>query len=179
MLGIQAQSLQEVRQRFHEVVMEPKQTKAFHEFLQESPLNTSTINAYRAVSEAMMARVVWNPVSKLSQVIKYADQMDAVIKSDADNIEARFLRFSIEYNIPKFLGMSKHLEEDRDMIVQNLSHVATMDLDPSYGQYILSFLTTTQLCSEQELTAMKESLAFQSNTTPTEYYSSNADGQKQ
>ncbi len=153
-----SQSLLEVRKGFHDAVMEPKLTKEFNKYLKQSNITTATINAYRAASEAMMARVVWNPISKLSQVVKYAELMEEAVNSDEDNIEIRFLRLSIEYNIPKFLGMSKHLEQDTDMIVKNLSDVQNMDLDPSYGRYILSFLETTKLCTDQEMLTMKQSL---------------------
>ncbi len=157
-LSSDAQSLFEVRKNFHDAVLESKRTREFHEYLKNSDLTTPTINAYRAASEAMMARVVWNPVSKFAQVLKYADMMEEAVKSDEDNIEIRFLRLSIEYNIPKFLGMSKHLKEDTDIIVQNLSDVQNMDLDPSQGRYILSFLETTKLCTSQEMLAMRRSL---------------------
>ncbi len=157
-LSSEAQSLLEVRKNFHDAVMEPKRTKEFHRYLKESELTSATINAYRAASEAMMARVVWNPISKLAQVIKYAEMMENAVMSDKDNIEIRFLRLSIEYNIPKFLGMSKNLEQDTDMIVKNLSDVQNMDLDPSYGRYILSFLETTKLCTDQEMLTMKQGL---------------------
>lgn len=150
-----SQSLQEVRQGFHDVVFEPKLTKQFHSQLAESENSTPELQAYRAVSEAMMARVVWNPVSKLAQVIKYAGMMEEVVEANPDNIEVRFLRLSIEYNIPRFLGMSKHLDEDANMIISNLSDVASMNIDPTYGRYILDFLIKTDLCSYQQLRVMK------------------------
>lgn len=153
-----SQSILDIRKQFHDAVMSPDQTKEFRKFLNESELSTPTVNAYRAVSEAMMARIVWNPLSKFKQVLKYADMMEEAVKSDIDNIEIRFLRLSIEYNIPKFLGMSKNMDEDTNMIVRNLSNVQDMNLDPSYGRYILSFLETTKLCTEQEMLAMEQSL---------------------
>jgi hypothetical protein len=158
-ISAEAQTLLDVRQGFHEAVMEPSLTKEFHQFLNNAD-NTPTINAYRAASEAMMARVVWNPLSKFAQVIKYADLMEQAVNLEEENIEIRFLRLSIEYNLPKFLGMSKHLKEDTEMIVKNLSMVQTMNLDPAYGRYILSFLDMSELCNDQEILAMEQSLSL-------------------
>lgn len=153
-----SQNLVEVRKNFHQAVLDPDQSKEFHESLKDVSLNTPTLKAYKATSEAMLARAVWNPFTKLSQVMKYADLMDMAIQEDANNIEIRFLRLAIEYNLPRFLGMSRHLEEDRDVIVDNVSSIETMDLDPSFCRYIIYFLDNTGLCTTEQIVAMEQNL---------------------
>ncbi len=158
-LQAESQSLVEVRESFHQAVLDPDQSREFHDFLKKTKPSTPTIKAYKAASEAMLARVVWNPFTKLSQVMKYSDLMEAAILEDMENIEVRFLRLSIEYNLPKFLGMSKHLDEDRDVIVKNLTSVEAMNVDPSFCRYIVYFLNDTGLCTSDELAAMESVLA--------------------
>ncbi|MEQ9402694.1 MAG: hypothetical protein RIM99_03830 [Cyclobacteriaceae bacterium] len=159
---LHAQSIQEVRKSFHQAVMDPEESRTFHQFLDQTTLNSSTLKAYKAVSEALMARVVWSPFSKLSQVMKYDNLMEMAIEEDQSNIEIRFLRFAIEYNLPRFLGMSQHLIEDRDVIVENMTAVNSMDLDPSFSRYILYFLNDTGLCSQEQISQMREKLADKS-----------------
>ncbi len=163
-----AQSLEEVRESFHQAVLDPDQSRAFHDFLKDTQPSTPTLKAYKAASEAMLARVVWNPFTKLSQVMKYSDLIETAIHEDVENIEIRFLRLSIEYNLPKFLGMSKNLEEDRDVIVNNLSNVNAMDVDPSFCRYIIYFLNDTGLCTDDEIVLMENALAATDGTSGNE-----------
>lgn len=143
--------------------MDVKMCRDFHSYFEDAEHLTPTIQAYRAVSEAMLAQVVWNPFSKLSQVMKYDKQMEAAVNSDPENIEIRFLRLAIEYNLPSFLGMSTHIEEDIDVILENMTTVNSLEIDPGYGQYIFWFLETSELCTPDQVMAMKETLTRQTS----------------
>lgn len=154
--GVDAQSISEIRTEFHSVVLNPDESRGFHNFLKKVEKPSATVKAYQAVSEALLAQVVWNPFTKLSQVMKYDKQMAVAIGEDPENIEIRFLRLAIEYNLPSFLGMSKHLEEDVNKIVDNLSNVSQMQVNPMFGKYIFYFLQETNLCSSEQIAMMKQ-----------------------
>lgn len=155
--GVTAQSISEIRSEFHAVVLNPDDSRDFHNFLKDIDNPSSTVKAYQAVSEALLAQVVWNPFSKLKQVVKYDKQMAAAVEEDPQNIEIRFLRLAIEYNLPSFLGMSTHLEEDVEILVNDLSGVSQMRVNPMFGQYIFHFLEETNLCTTKQLALMKQS----------------------
>lgn len=154
----QSQTIEEVRASFHSAVLDPKESKTFYEFVEDLKLSSPTLKAYKAVSEAMLAQVVWNPFTKLSQVLKFDDLIEVAVAEDPDNVEIRFLRLAIEYNLPRFLGKSDHLTEDRDVIVQNISAINTMGIDSSFAHYIIYFLRDTKLCSENEIVEMENGL---------------------
>ncbi|WP_436517836.1 hypothetical protein [Ekhidna sp. To15] len=155
--NLSAQSINEIRTEFHAVVLNPDDSRNFHNFLKDIENPTSTVKAYQAVSEALLAQVVWNPFNKLKQVVKYDKQIEAAVKEDPQNIEIRFLRLAIECNLPSFLGMSTHMDEDVDMIVSDMSGVSRMKVNPMFGQYIFHFLEETNLCSSEQLALMKQS----------------------
>jgi len=157
-----AQTIDEVRQEFHKAVLDPQQSKGFHSYMKNVEKRDPTLQGYEAVSEAMLAQVLWNPFSKLSQVIKYGKQMDAIIDQNPDNIEVRFLRLAIEYNLPPFLGMSAHIEEDIETIKAGIK-VSKLDVDSFYKRYIFYFLKQTNLCSTEELVMMEESFDLKSS----------------
>ncbi len=158
-ISVDGQPLQEARSSFHQAVLNPESSRDFHKTMESSLHNSATLMAYQAVSEALIAQVVWNPFSKLSQVMKYDKIMQDAVMQDDENIEIRFLRLAIEVNLPAFLGMSEHVKEDRDMIVQNMSKVGSMSLEKSYGQYIFYFLNDEGLCTEEEISLMESTLA--------------------
>jgi len=156
------QSLHDVRREFHKAVLNPEDSKAFHRYMKDIEESGSTIQAYAAVSEAMLAQVIWNPFSKLSQVMKYDKQMNRIIEHDPDNIEARFLRLAIEYNLPTFLGMNKHIMDDIEVIKSGIK-VSELDVDSYYKRYIFYFLQQTNLCSNEDLAMMEDSFNFKSS----------------
>ena len=155
-----AQPLKEVRSEFHQVVMNPDNSKSFHTFMKGVEPTSTTVKAYQAVSEAVLAQVLWNPFSKLSQVLKYDKQIEMLIKEDPENIEIRFLRLAIEFHLPSFLGMSTHIEEDSQIIVQNMSSITELEIEKSYGEYIFYFLMETELVTQEEIDLMEQTLSM-------------------
>ena len=152
-----SQDLSDIRSEFHSVVLNPDDSKEFHSYMAEIKNPSPTIEAYQAVSEALLAQVVWNPFNKLKQVVKYDKQMARAVEQEPQNVEIRFLRLAIEYNLPSFLGMSTHMEEDVKKIVDNLSSFSGMQVNPRFGQYIFHFLEETDLCTSYQLAQMKRS----------------------
>lgn len=150
--------MQGTREAFLNAVQDPENSRAFHDYLKEAVDVEPTILAYKAVSEAMLAQVLWNPLAKFSQVLKYDKQMEELVAQNSENIEIRFLRLAIEFNLPAFLGMSEHLNEDISAIVENKQSVASMQIDPSYERYIFGFLETTGLCSKDQLMVMRTTM---------------------
>jgi len=150
------QSIHQIRESFHEAVLNPSTSEEFHALVSDMRDKPPVIKAYHAVSEALLAQVLWNPFSKLKQVIKYDKMITQAVLEDPGNIEIRFLRLAVEYNLPAFLGMSGHLQEDVALIVSNLSNVSQLQVNPAFGQYILDFLAKTDLCTNDQLEWMKQ-----------------------
>ena len=158
-ISVTSQTLTEVRKEFHKAVMTPEKSREFHNFIKNIDEPSPTILAYQAVSEALLAQVLWNPFSKFSQVMKYEKKIKQAVVLDNSNIEIRFLRLAIEYNLPSFLAMNTHIDEDLDMILMNMESVASINVDPDYGRYIFYFLESTELCTDDQIMAMRKSLA--------------------
>lgn len=151
-------TIEGARKAFHKAVLDESESRSFYEYMQSFENSAPTVTAYKAVSEAMLARVLWNPFSKINQVVKYQKEMEKAVAADPNDIEIRFLRLAIEYNLPSFLGMSDHVEEDVDIILANLSSATSLKIDPSYGRYIFYFLEQADLCSSDQIVAMRASL---------------------
>ena len=156
-LNLSGQSIHEIRSKFHAAVLDSDESQDFHHLLTNVENPNSTIKAYQAVSEVLLSQVVWNPFTKLSQIFKYDKLMAVAVKEDPKNVEIRFLRLAIEYNLPSFLGMSTHLRDDVDEIVSNLSSVPQMQINPMFGKYIFYFIKKTNLCGNEQLERMRQS----------------------
>lgn len=150
-----SQDLNEVRRDFHDAVKYPEQSEDFNENLVQFDSSNPTICAYKATSEALMARVLWNPFSKLGRVKEYDRIMNKAIEKDPNNLEIRFLRMSIQYHLPSFLGMSENIQEDKQYILNNTSQIEAMNVDKSFSDYIFYFIESTGLCTVEEISDLK------------------------
>ena len=155
----ESQSLDEVRKTFHEAVKDPSKSEDFYEYIKVHPGTDPVIMAYKAVSEAMIAQTVWNPISKYAHVKRFGKDIDDIIEVHQDQLEIRFLRFAVEYYLPRILMMSEHLDEDRDFLVTNLASIPHLDIDKDFARYIIYFMNETGMVETDKMEEIKASLA--------------------
>ncbi|MFM6984708.1 MAG: hypothetical protein ACKOXF_11295 [Chitinophagaceae bacterium] len=77
--------------------------------------------AYHGVAWGFMAKHSNNPVNKLDYVKKGLAFLNDAVLADAINVEIRFLRFSVEENIPSIVSFTSHVKGDKAMILTNLT----------------------------------------------------------
>lgn len=142
----------------HELVFESfdkQQIMSFHEKMEQLQNPEPLILAYQGVSEALMAKVRWDPFRKLSHLSDAREMLDEAIERDANNIEIRFLRFSLEYHVPSILRINEHLVEDKQVMLTNLRLLDQFELNDDMVQYILEFLTETQMITAEEFSVIQ------------------------
>ena len=77
--------------------------------------------------------------------------MDESIKIDENNVEIRFLRFSIGIKTPTMLGFSAHVVEDKNVIVKGLKNHKTIEqLGKSHVSFIVEDILRNGKCDNQE-----------------------------
>ena len=94
----------------------------------EKQNNTETQLAYLGALQTIWANHTPNPVAKLSTFRRGKSNIEKAVKNAPNNIEIRFLRHSVQKNIPQFLGYSQHIEEDRTFLQKNHNRVTDPDL---------------------------------------------------
>jgi hypothetical protein len=95
--------------------------------------------AYKAAAEAIRARDA-SMFNKLTYVQNANKLFDQAVKLNADNPEIRFLRLSVESNLPAFLGLSQHVEDDRQFLVQTLLQHPKSGLDAETFGIVRNFM---------------------------------------
>ena len=88
----------------------------FYNLLRDYAGQDALVLAYKGASEAIKARDA-SMLTKLTYVQQAARTFDQAVGLDPRNAEIRFLRFSIESNLPPFLGLSKHVDEDKAFLL--------------------------------------------------------------
>lgn len=85
----------------------------------ESKINTPLMKAYNGVALAILAKHSWNPYTKLENVKSGLKNINEAVNSHSSDLEIRFLRFSVEENIPSVVPFTSHIDEDKKFILKN------------------------------------------------------------
>ncbi|MBE7177419.1 MAG: hypothetical protein INR69_13500 [Mucilaginibacter polytrichastri] len=106
------------------------------------------IVGYVAMLEALKAKHAWNPYSKFSYLGKSRKTFEEAVSADPENLEIRFMRFSVQHFLPSYLGYSKNLEEDRKQIIRLLEKQNKNDR--AYTKTVVRFLLDSKRCTTSE-----------------------------
>jgi hypothetical protein len=102
--------------------------------------NNVLLMGYKACATMLMAKHVFNPFSKLSYFKKGREMLERAIQFDNDNIELRFLRYTIQTNVPSFLNYNQFKDIDRLFLVNSLNKLN----DQKLKKIIAAYLTTNK-----------------------------------
>ncbi|GGG06312.1 hypothetical protein [Pontibacter amylolyticus] len=144
-----------LRVQFVEASKDSKAGRDFHKLMSNYEDNNPVVLAYKAVSEAIMAKHVWNPYMKMKHLQKSSEIFEEAVQLDATSPEIRFLRFTVEHYVPRYLNLSKNLEDDKARIIAGLERHPKSGLSNDMARDIRAFMLTKDHCTEQEKQRLK------------------------
>ena len=112
--------------------------------------------AYQGTLEALKAKHSWNPYNKLKYVAQAQKSLKSAIGKETDNLEIRFMRFSIQHYTPAFLGYSKELDEDRKEIIRQFRNKSFGIADKALIKSVAIFMIESQRCSPADVNILKK-----------------------
>lgn len=95
---------------------------------------------FAAVTQGMMAKHAWSPYAKIKHLRTSAQIFEKVINKHPQVAEVRFLRYSLEFFIPRYLNMSEHLDEDKKIFLDHLFRYPNSSIDADVYRTIRGFL---------------------------------------
>lgn len=90
--------------------------------------NNPLYAGYKAAATMLMAKYVFNPISKLNYFKKGKNLLEKTIGKDPNNIELRFIRHTIQLNAPSFLNYNAQLKNDRTFLIQHTGSLKDVQL---------------------------------------------------
>ncbi|WP_207535475.1 hypothetical protein [Desertivirga arenae] len=153
-----AYDLNAIRLEFYKSVDDAGVANALFKKLKGIEKKDALLLAYLGSTEAVKAKHAWNPYNKLSLLKAGSKKLEQAVGEDPNNLEIRFLRFSMEHYLPTFLGSSKHLDEDRKQIVKLIGAEKLGTVDKALLKNIISFMKETKRCSSSELAILNKAL---------------------
>ncbi|MBD2715432.1 hypothetical protein KBK19_10330 [Microvirga sp. STR05] len=132
-------SLPNLRRQYQQAASSKEAGEKFHKLMAAYDQRNAVVLAYKAAAEAIRARDA-SMFNKLTYVQNANKQFEEAVKLDGDNAEIRFLRLSVESNLPSFLGLSGHVDEDRQFLVETLLQHPKSGLDAESFGLVRDFL---------------------------------------
>jgi len=144
--------LNEVRLLFNKSATNKDSCKKLMSVLnQYNETSNSTLAAYKACATMMMANHVFNPISKLSSFNQGKKLLEKCVADDDENTEIRYLRFTIQSNVPSFLGYNNSISNDKEFLLNAVNDIRDLQLK----QMIISFLKSSEYLSSIEKQKIK------------------------
>lgn len=106
---------------------------------------------YKGIAEMMQAKHGISPIAKWKRFKRGKVWMENAVAKSPEDVEIRFLRFSVQTNLPAFLGYSAHIIEDKNFLMRKLNAIEDLDLK----QRAVKFLSSSKYCSEEERRQIK------------------------
>ena len=129
-----------LRRHYEQAAASKEAGEKFYDLLHNYRDQDALVLGYKAASEAIKARYVQQAARTFDQAVALAP----------DNAEIRFLRFSVESNLPPFLGLSKHVEEDKSFLLGAALRHPNSGLDDEAFRTVRGFLVGRGHVSEAD-----------------------------
>jgi hypothetical protein len=112
------------------------------------------MQAYQGMAIAMSAEICDGIPDKISAFNTGKSLIEKAVAEDFYNPEIRFLRFSLQAEIPMILGYRDHLKEDAWRIIGALK-VKQIDPKHPFWQKAISYLLNCNELDQQQTTELK------------------------
>ena len=143
-------SIDDIRKKYQLAVYDSKVANALSDKLSKIDNPDALTLAYKGCTEALKAKHAWNPYNKLDYMNSFDKIITEAVLKSSDDIEIRFLRYSVQLNTPKYLGLSKNLAEDKSMIINLFLQKKFKNKDKVLVTEIYQFMLKSNVLSNNE-----------------------------
>ncbi len=150
----QQPSIQSLRLNYSTIVNDEKQCAIYLNYFNKIKNPSATENAFYAALLASSAQFNSNPYTKIKIVKQAQDIFTKSIGADSENPEIRYLRLTVEQNTPRILGLSSHINEDKNLLIHKFkTYVSLAGLESA--KQVIAFLKYHKLCNDIELAKLE------------------------
>lgn len=99
--------------------------------------NNSVLLAYRGAVKTLKAKFAKKVKEKKEYFKEGAELIESAMAMDANNIEIRYIRLTVQENAPKFLKYHDNILEDKQHILKEYSFISSKSLQAIIREFIL------------------------------------------
>ncbi len=129
--------------------------RAFYADASTYSLSTPTDKAYKGVAVAMYASLAASVAEKFSVFSEGKKYIEEAVTADWYNPEIRFLRFSVQAEVPFVVGYSSDLKEDAYVVIDALENKKIDTSSAFWSTAIRFMLNSGELNNDQQIRLSK------------------------
>lgn len=111
--------------------------------------------AYSAGVEALKSKHAFWPFTKMSYLNSSMELFDKALLQDPNNLEIRFMRYSILHYVPGILGFGSELDEDQKIILNLLAKKKSFEISDELRTGIISFMIESGRLDQNQIDSLK------------------------
>lgn len=148
-----APELSTLRKLYYRAAVESSASTSLSKELKSvGPDSAPILLCYKGAAFMMEAKYAFNPITKLSRFSKGKKAIEEAIAKEPSNMEMRFIRFSIQTNLPGFLGYQGHIDSDKKKLLAGVANVT----DKVLRENITAYLITSKKCTSEEIKKLQQ-----------------------
>ena len=122
-------SIIEIREIFYQATQSSEAADLLNTILTDNLISKDiTLQGYKGVSLMLLAKYTLNLYKKMYYFNQGKIALDNAISEQVDNIELRYLRYTVQLKAPQFLNYNAALSDDFYFIKSNLYNINDLDL---------------------------------------------------
>ncbi|NIR53191.1 hypothetical protein GWO43_31505 [candidate division KSB1 bacterium] len=153
-LAAQSHEVKDLRDQYYQAAKESEVAKEFYKKLVSlnGPEDTLVLG-YKGMASFMLARHAKNPTAKLKYFVEGRNHLEKAIRLDPDNLELRYLRFTVQTSAPEFLGYQRNIASDKEFILDSIYDRKSTDED--LINRMVDYMLRTKFCTRREKKKIK------------------------
>lgn len=142
-----SQELKELRTDYPKANLDEAVTNTLHEKLSSvSKENNKITVAYKGAVATLKAKFANSFKNKKTFFKEGAELLEFAVASEPKNIEIRCLRLGVQENSPKIVGYKKHIEEDKQFLLDHY----TSNTDKEVREFVKGYVLLSDLFTDAE-----------------------------
>lgn len=148
-------SMEAIRTAYKEAITKSSKASKFHKKMRKLNSPKPLKLGYKGAAKTLKAKHSWSPFAKMRYLKRGMAILSKAIKQKPSDIELRFLRLSVAYFIPDFIGYKEYVKADKEKIIESLLSKPKSRKPDKVVRVILDFLCEENLCTAKQENRLK------------------------
>lgn len=151
-LGVaQEISANDLRESFYKAADDKQAAQQLYDSLATIDESSQPLQlGYKGMACFMICHHALNPYTKIKFFLLGKTKLEKALELDPENLELRYLRFTVQTNAPEFLGYTRNVLEDKAFILNSLKNAPGENLDEDLRKRIVAYMRNTKYCTARE-----------------------------
>jgi len=122
---IHEEKMNEIRELYSVAYLSNERCDMLGKAVNKKDINDSyLINGYRGCYYLIKCKFIKNPITRLKYFRRGKNLLEVAIMENNKSVELRFLRYSIQTNLPKYLLYNKEIKKDITFVKLNIDKIS-------------------------------------------------------